>query len=139
MDPQELLEQWNLIPMLIGAVVMLWIGGFDIIYALQDFEFDTKSSLFSLPKRLGKANSLLVSRVMHALMIGLLIAIGLLAGLHLLYFAGVLVVSGLIIYEQTLVKPDDLSKVDLAFFTLNGWISVTLFAFVFLELFLKLK
>ena len=131
--------KWNLIPLLIGAVVMLWIGGFDIIYALQDFEFDTKSSLFSLPKRLGKANSLLVSRVMHALMIGLLIAIGVLAGLHLLYFAGVLVVSGLIIYEQTLVKPDDLSKVDLAFFTLNGWISVTLFAFVFLELFFKLK
>ena len=128
---------WSWTPVLLGAVVMLWIGGFDIIYALQDFEYDSKSSLFSLPKRLGKSNALIVSRVMHSLMIVLMIAAGAMSNLHLFYFLGVLIVSGLIIYEQTLVKPDDLSKVNLAFFTLNGWISVTLFVFVLLDRLVK--
>ncbi|HLK58349.1 MAG TPA: UbiA-like polyprenyltransferase [Chthonomonadaceae bacterium] len=124
---------FDVIPLLLGAIVMLWIGGFDIIYALQDYEFDVVSPLYSLPKRLGKANALLVSRLMHALMIALLIAVGVLSGLHLAYFIGIVVVSALIIYEQSLVKPNDLSKVDLAFFTLNGWVSVSLFAFVLLD------
>jgi len=125
------------VPLLLGAVVMLWIGGFDIIYALQDYEFDVKSPLYSLPKRLGKANSLRVSRLMHLLMVGLLTVIGLLYGLHTLYFLGVAVVAGLIAYEQSLVKPDDLRHVNLAFFTLNGWVSVSLFGFVLLDSLLK--
>jgi 4-hydroxybenzoate polyprenyltransferase len=120
-------------PLLLGAIVMLWIGGFDIIYALQDYDFDVKSPLFSLPKRLGKANALILSRVMHTAMIALLVLVGFLAQMHALYFVGVVIVTGLIIYEQSLVKPDDLSKVDLAFFTLNGWVSVCLFVFVLLD------
>jgi 4-hydroxybenzoate polyprenyltransferase len=124
---------WDAVPLLLGAVVMLWIGGFDIIYALQDYEIDMRSSLFSLPKRLGKGRALLVSRLMHVAMIALLILIGLLAHLHAFYFAGVIVVTGLICYEHSLVKPDDLSKVNLAFFTLNGWVSVSLFGFVLLD------
>lgn len=130
--------KWSPVPLMFGAIVMLWIGGFDIIYALQDYEIDSRSSLFSLPKKLGKANSLLVSRILHALMISLLIAAGLVAGLHLIYFIGVTVVAGLIIYEQMLVKPDDLSRVNLAFFTLNGWVSISLLLFVFLDRLVKL-
>jgi 4-hydroxybenzoate polyprenyltransferase len=120
-------------PLLLGAIVMLWIGGFDIIYALQDYDFDVKSPLFSLPKRVGKANALITSRVMHTAMIALLVLVGVLAQMHAVYFVGVLIVAGLIIYEQSLVKPDDLSRVDLAFFTLNGWVSVCLFVFVLLD------
>ncbi len=130
--------KWSLIPLMFGAIVMLWIGGFDIIYALQDYEVDSRSSLFSLPKKLGKAKSLLVSRILHALMLSLLIATGLVAGLHLIYFIGVTVVACLIIYEQLLVKPDDLSRVNLAFFTLNGWVSISLLFFVFLDRLVKL-
>ncbi|MCW3053075.1 MAG: 4-hydroxybenzoate polyprenyltransferase [Chthonomonadales bacterium] len=123
----------DLVPILLGAVVMLWIGGFDIIYALQDYEFDRDSKLFSLPKAIGKSNALTVSRILHTIVVALLVLIGKLENLHLLYFAGVIVVTGLILYEQSLVKPDDLSRVDMAFFTLNGWISVSLFAFVLLD------
>jgi 4-hydroxybenzoate polyprenyltransferase len=124
---------FSAVPLLLGAIVMLWIGGFDIIYALQDYEIDVKSPLFSLPKRLGKGRALVVSRLMHACMVALLAVIGTLAHLHAFYFAGVVVVLCLIAYEQSLVKPNDLSKVNLAFFTLNGWISVSLFVFVLLD------
>jgi len=123
----------DLVPILLGAVVMFWIGGFDIIYALQDYEFDRESALFSLPKAIGKANALTVSRILHTVVVALLVLIGKLENMHLLYFTGVIVVTGLILYEQSLVKPDDLSRVDMAFFTLNGWISVSLFAFVLLD------
>ena len=123
----------DVVPLLLGAVVMLWIGGFDIIYALQDYDFDVKSPLFSLPKRLGKANALLVSRLMHLGAIGLLFAICVLSGLHVFAFMGVLIAALLIAWEQSLVKSNDLSRVNLAFFTLNGWVSVSLFVFVLLD------
>ncbi|HZO86921.1 MAG TPA: UbiA-like polyprenyltransferase [Chthonomonadaceae bacterium] len=125
--------KFSLIPVLLGAIVMLWIGGFDIIYALQDYDFDLRSSVYSLPKALGKARALRISRLMHALMIGLLLAVGLFDGLHAIYFLGVCVVAALIAYEQCLVKPDDLRRVNVAFFTLNGWVSLSLFAFVLLD------
>ena len=124
---------FDMTPLLLGGAVMFWIGGFDIIYALQDYDFDRDAGLFSLPKAIGKANALKVSRLVHALAVAILIAVGRLEHLHLLYFAGVLVVAGLILYEQRLVKPDDLSRVDMAFFTLNGWVSVSLFAFVLMD------
>jgi 4-hydroxybenzoate polyprenyltransferase len=130
--------QFNIVPLLLGAVVMLWIGGFDIIYALQDYEFDVNASIYSLPKRLGKARALTVSRLMHLSMVTLLLLIGRLYGVHLLYYIGVAVVAALIIYEQSLVKPDDLRRVDLAFFTLNGWVSISLFCFVLLDGLIKL-
>jgi 4-hydroxybenzoate polyprenyltransferase len=123
----------DLIPLLLGAAVMLWIGGFDIIYALQDYDFDLNSPLHSLPKQLGKSRALAISRLMHLLMVALLAAVGILGSLHTLFFVGVVVVAALITYEQMLVKPDDLRRVNLAFFTLNGWVSVSLFAFVLLD------
>lgn len=121
------------IPLMLGAAVMLWIGGFDIIYALQDVEFDRSTGLHSLPNRLGRDKALLVSRLMHLVMIGLLGAIGAMAHLHTAYSLGVVVVAGLIGYEQAIVSPKDLSRVNVAFFTLNGWVSVSLFAFVLMD------
>jgi 4-hydroxybenzoate polyprenyltransferase len=129
--------QISLVAILLGAAVMLWIGGFDIIYALQDVEFDQKMGLYSLPCKLGKAGALAVSRGMHLLMLGLLAWVGYLGGLHMLYSVGVVIVAVLICYEHRLVSPDDLSRVNLAFFTLNGWISVSLFIFVVLDCWLS--
>ena len=121
------------VPLVLGGVVMLWIGGFDIIYALQDVDFDRQVGLHSLPKAIGKGPALFVSRLMHLFMLGLLAVVGILAGLHALYFAGVAVVACLIAYEHFIVSPDDLSRVNVAFFTMNGWVGVALFAFVLLD------
>ncbi len=121
-------------PLLLGLAVTLWIGGFDIIYATQDFEFDRGSAVFSLPKRVGIAEALAVSRIMHLLLVGALILTGLREGLHELYFAGVFIAALLIAWEQSLVRPTDLRRVNVAFFTLNGWVSVSLFIFVLLDL-----
>lgn len=129
-----ILGRFHPLPILLGIAVMLWIGGFDIIYALQDYDFDKQDSrLYSLPKRFGKRNALLLSRLMHLAMLIILLSIGLLFGLHALYFVGLSVVTLLIIWEQSLVKPEDLSRVNLAFFTINGWVSVSLFLFVLLD------
>ncbi len=123
----------HLVPVLLGAVVMLWIGGFDIIYALQDVDFDRQAGLHSLPKAIGKRAALTVSRLMHILMLVLLLVVGLLAGLHLLYFVGMVIVVCLIAYEHSIVSADDLSRVNVAFFTMNGWVGIALFAFVLLD------
>ena len=125
----------DLIPVLLGTAVMLWIGGFDVIYALQDIDFDRQTGLHSLPRAIGPAPALLVSRLMHAAVLGILVVIGLIAGLHVLYFLGVGIVGCLILYEQSIVSPADVSRVNLAFFTLNGWVSIVLFAFVMLDRF----
>ena len=124
---------FDIVPILLSLAVMLWIGGFDIIYALQDYEHDVKSGLYSLPKAVGKANALLASRLMHAVMLALLIAVGVRYGLHSIYYFGVAFIAALIVYEQSLVRPNDLRRVNLAFFTLNGWVSVSLFVFVLLD------
>lgn len=118
---------------MLGLAVTLWIGGFDVIYALQDVEFDRRVGLHSLPSRIGAGPALLVSRVMHAATIVVLVAVGQMLGLHTLYYIGVAVAAALITWEQTMVSPTDLSRVNLAFFTLNGWVSVSLFAFALLD------
>jgi 4-hydroxybenzoate polyprenyltransferase len=125
------------VSLLLGAAVMLWIGGFDIIYALQDYDVDVQSNVFSLPKRIGKANALAVSRTLHVGAIACLVLVGAIYGLHLIYFTGVAVVAALIAYEQSLVRPNDLTRVNLAFFTMNGWVSVSLFAFVLADTLIK--
>ena len=121
------------VPLLLGAIVMLWIGGFDIIYALQDYDFDRANKVYSIPAKVGKAKALLISRLMHVIVIALLFTVGVLAHLGFVYFLGACVVTGLIIYEQSIVKPNDLSRVNMAFFTLNGWVSVLLFVFTALD------
>jgi 4-hydroxybenzoate polyprenyltransferase len=116
----------------LGAAVICWLFGFDTIYALQDTEFDRANGLRSLPAWLGNARALAFSRCAHLLMIGLLVMVGISAHLGLIYAIAVGLVAIAIAYEQSLVKPDDLSKLNVAFFTLNGYISVGLFALTLL-------
>ena len=116
--------------LLLTAAVTFWVGGFDVIYACQDFEFDRVYGLHSLPRHLGIRTALLISRLFHLLMLGLLIALVLAFGLGKLAFAGVIAVAVLLAYEHALVRHDDLSRLNAAFFTMNGVISVVFFLFV---------
>ncbi len=109
--------------------VTLWTAGFDVIYACPDYEFDKRENLYSLPSRLGIAGALLASRLFHAGMIAALAMLVASFNLGALSIAGVVLVALLLIYEQSLVKPDDLSRVDAAFFTVNGYVSVLFFLF----------
>ena len=114
---------------LLTAAVMLWVGGFDIIYACQDTEFDRSAGLYSLPARLGPARSLLLARALHVAMIGLLLALWSRMGLGWLGLVGIALVAALLIYEHSLVSADDLSRVNAAFFAVNGYVSVLFFVF----------
>ena len=106
------------------AAVTLWTAGFDIIYACQDYEFDTREGLLSYPMRFGIATALKISRAFHAAMVACLLALVVSFRLGALSVAGVAVVAALLVYEHRLVKPDDLSRADAAFFTVNGFVSV---------------
>ena len=120
-------------PALIWAGAALWVAGFDVIYALLDRDFDLKNRVNSLPARFGVGPALVVSRVWHALSVAFLVAFGVAAGLGLVYYLGVVVVAWLLFYEHSLVRKDDLSKLDMAFFMMNGVISLIFFAFVLLD------
>jgi 4-hydroxybenzoate polyprenyltransferase len=120
-------------PALIWAAAALWVGGFDIIYSLLDRDFDLENRINSLPARYGIGPALVVSRVWHALSVMFLVAFGVAAGLGVVYYLGVVVVAWLLFYEQSLVRKDDLSKLNMAFFTMNGVISTIFFVFVLLD------
>jgi len=107
--------------------VIFWLAGFDVLYALQDIEFDRKYGLFSIPQRFGIRRSLYIARTLHVVTFGLLVLNGLLFGLGKFYGVGMFVVAGFFLYEHSLVKEDDLSKLDMAFFNMNGYISMTVF------------
>jgi len=111
------------------AAVTFWTAGFDIIYSCQDYEFDSSAGLLSIPRRFGIGGALWISRLFHLAMLGCLLA--LVTGFRLgpLSLAGVAAVAALLIYEHRLVKPDDLSRVNAAFFTVNGYVSVLFFFF----------
>ncbi|MCX6598721.1 MAG: putative 4-hydroxybenzoate polyprenyltransferase [Acidobacteria bacterium] len=111
------------------AAVMLWTAGFDIIYSCQDTEFDRRAGLFSLPSRLGTGPALMLSRVMHLGMLLCLAALVQSFQLGGIAMAGVALVAALLAYEQSLVKPNDFSRVNAAFFTVNGYVSVLFFFF----------
>ncbi len=113
---------------LLMAAVTLWIGGFDIIYACQDVDFDRRAGLFSLPASIGPRRALWIARGFHAGTVGLLTALFFAAGLGWLYALGVVIVTVLLIVENALVRADDLSRVNLAFFTINGIVSLLLAA-----------
>jgi len=108
----------------------VWIAGFDLIYACQDVDFDRRTHLHSFPARFGIGAALLCARICHLLTVAAFVVLGLVTGLGWLYWAGVMAVSGLFIYEHSLVSPDDLSRLDLAFFNINGYIAIILFAAV---------
>jgi 4-hydroxybenzoate polyprenyltransferase len=107
--------------------VTFWIGGFDLIYACQDTEFDRAEKLHSIPARFGNAVALRLAQISHIITIGLLGAVGIVMQLGGVYWLGLIIVAALLIYEHSLVKPNDLSKVNLAFFNVNGYISITIF------------
>lgn len=121
----------------LGGAVICWLFGFDILYALQDTEFDRAQGLHSMSAWLGNARALIVSRLVHALMVVLLVMVGVAAHLGVIYGVAVLLAAVLIAYEQSLVKPDDLSNLNVAFFTLNGYISVGLFLLTLLDVLVK--
>lgn len=120
-------------PLLIGVAVLLWVAGFDIIYSLQDLDFDLKEGLFSIPVRFGIKRALLLTKLLHMASIALLIFFGIYLKLGLFYFVGVATVAILLAYENSLIKPDDLSRLNRAFFTMNAFVSVVMFSFIVLE------
>ncbi len=127
----------SLSPLILGFAVVLWVAGFDIIYSCQDVEFDGRESLYSIPKRFGIGAALWISAALHLLMLGILSFLFWREGLGSIGFAGLAVVGLLLAYEHSLVRPTDLSRANTAFFTINGWISILLFATTTLDLLLK--
>ncbi|MBS3909531.1 MAG: putative 4-hydroxybenzoate polyprenyltransferase [Actinobacteria bacterium] len=117
----------------LGAAVTLWVAGFDIIYACQDIDFDRKDKLFSIPAVFGVKKALLVTRTFHVLTVCLLFTVGVAFDLGVVYYIGVAITALLLAYENRMVKEDDLSKVNVAFFTINGFISLQIFAFTGLD------
>jgi 4-hydroxybenzoate polyprenyltransferase len=122
---------WMLIAL--AVAVATWVGGFDMLYALQDVSFDRENGLYSVPATFGEANALGIARVMHFATVAGLAVAGLGARAGVLYFAGVAVAGALLLYEHSLVKVDDFSRLDAAFFKMNGVISIVFLGFVFTE------
>jgi 4-hydroxybenzoate polyprenyltransferase len=122
--------------LVLGAAVLFWLLGFDVLYALQDMDFDRKAGLHSIPQRFGIGRSLWISRVAHAVTMAALFWLYALLSLGWLFLAGVIIALCLIIYEHTLVKEHDLSKLNMAFFNMNGYLSVTIFVFTLLDVLL---
>lgn len=129
--------KFDWLPLFFSFAVLFWVSGFDIIYALQDEEFDKEQQLHSIPVVLGKKNALLLSTVLHIITASLIVFAGFYASLNLFYWIGSGVFIALLTYQHLIVKPNDLSKVNLAFFTTNGIASVVFSVFVLMDLFLS--
>lgn len=113
-------ESFSIVPILLGFAVMFWTGGFDIIYALQDDDFDKEMKLYSIPGVLGRKNALFLSRIFHIITLTLLVFVGIYSQIHWIYWLGYLVFLSMIIYQHSIVKVDDLSRVGIAFGQTNG-------------------
>jgi 4-hydroxybenzoate polyprenyltransferase len=116
--------RFALVPVVLATAVDFWVAGFDTIYACQDVDFDRGEGLHSLPVRLGVAGALLAARIFHGVCFVLLGSVYLLVPLHPVYLLGVVGVGALLVYEHSLVSPGDLSRVNAAFFSVNGWVSL---------------
>lgn len=127
------------LPILFSLAVIFWVSGFDIIYALQDVEFDQSQQLYSIPTWLGKEKALRVSEFLHLLSAIAVVAAGTLGAFGWLYWIGVLVFGGCLIYQHSIVKPNDLRRVNIAFMTTNGIASVVFAVFVIADLFFPLS
>jgi len=119
-----------ILPLLFSFAVIFWVSGFDIIYALQDIDFDQSQSLYSIPSQWGLKQSISISRILHVLSASFVIAAYFVGGFHFLYLFGLFIFIGMLIYQQSIVKPHDLSKVNLAFMTANGIASIVFSVFV---------
>jgi 4-hydroxybenzoate polyprenyltransferase len=123
--------------LLLTAAVTFWVGGFDVLYACQDFDFDREAGLHSLPRYFGIRAALVIARLFHVIMLLLLIALVITFGLGKFAIAGVVAVAILLAYEHSLVSSHDLSKLNAAFFTMNGVISVVFFVFIAADLLVR--
>jgi len=128
--------RFDVLPVLFSLAVIFWVSGFDVIYALQDVEFDQSQQLYSIPAVLGKAKALRVSELLHLFSAACVISAGIYGHFHLLYWMGIAVFAGMLIYQHSLVKPHDLRKVNIAFMTANGIASVVFAIFVIADLLL---
>ena len=129
--------RFDWLPILFSFAVLFWVSGFDIIYSLQDEEFDKSQRLYSIPTAVGKARALTISEVLHLLSAGCVVAAGKLGGFGWLYWVGVLVFISMLIYQHSIVKPNDLRRVNIAFMTANGIASVVFAVFVITDLFIN--
>jgi 4-hydroxybenzoate polyprenyltransferase len=128
--------RFAILPVIYSFVVLLWVAGFDIIYALQDIDFDNSENLKSIPARIGIHRALMLSAIFHFISVLLIILAGLIYPFHWLYWTGCAIFVLLIFYQHLIVKPNDLSKVNMAFFTLNGIASIIYATFVITDIFL---
>jgi 4-hydroxybenzoate polyprenyltransferase len=128
--------KFDVLPLLFSFAVIFWVSGFDIIYALQDEAFDKENKLHSIPAALGKAKALRVSELLHVLSAACVVYAGYYGSFHWLYWVGIVVFIGMLLYQHSIVKPDDLSKVNIAFMTANGIASVVFAVLVIGDLFL---
>lgn len=120
----------------LGLAMAFWVSGFDIFYALQDIEFDRKVGLHSIPARFGVKKAILFARIFHFLTFIFLILTGYLSQMGMIYYVGVFVLTAFLIYEHSLIKENDLSKINIAFFTVNGYVSILYFVFVLMDVYL---
>ena len=127
-----------LVPLLFSFAVVFWVSGFDIIYALQDIEFDKSQSLYSIPSYWGLNKALSIARVLHVFSAALIIAAYFIGGFHFVYLIGLLVFVGMLLYQNSIVKPNDLSKVNIAFMTANGIASIVFSIFVIAAMVIEL-
>lgn len=123
------------LPILFSLAVVFWVSGFDIIYSLQDEDFDRNEKLYSIPSTVGKRKALRISELLHSCSAFCIVGAGLYGHFNWLYWVGVLIFSGMLIYQHSVVKPNDLSRVNLAFMTANGTASVVFAIFVIADLF----
>ena len=121
---------------LLASAVAFWIGGFDIIYSCQDYDFDGRYGIHSIPRRFGMVGAFWWYRIMHLATVAALVALGIWMDLGILYYVGGAIASGLLAYEHILVKPNDLSKLNRAFFTINSYVAVVLLLFTALDVLL---
>ncbi len=121
----------------LGLGMAFWVSGFDILYALQDIEFDRKVGLHSIPSRYGVKKALMLARLFHFLTLVFLILTGVAAGLGWIYYTGLFILAAFLVYEHSLIKENDLSKINVAFFTINGYVSILYMLIVILDIYVN--
>lgn len=127
-------NRFDVAPLLLALGVLFWVAGFDIIYACGDYEFDRKEGIYSIPARFGIRKALIISEDFHILSPLFFLAAGLILGLGIFYLVGLVIAVFILFYQHSLISPHDLSRAGIAFFNLNGTLSVVMFAFIFLDI-----
>jgi 4-hydroxybenzoate polyprenyltransferase len=131
--------RFELLPLLFSGAVICWVSGFDIIYAMQDVDFDKSENLYSIPTSVGKKNALGISSFLHLLSALFVVSAGIVGGFGAWYWVGMILFAGMLVYQHLIVKPNDLSRVNIAFMTANGIASVVFAVFVIADMFITHK